>query len=208
MTTHPSHRDPSPTSPSRPRSESPSRPAAIAVSVYPARLEQLDEIADVLARSFHPRVGVQGLVWPLLRWSIREDSRRRLQGGNPHYCCLGAWVRERLVGTLEIGLRRTSSSLLGDRQRHPYIANLAVLPHWRRQGVASQLLVGAEAVAIGWGGECIYLHVLDSNGSARSLYTRAGYSTLGRQPNPWTALGMSPQLLLYKSLKPPKSPSG
>ena len=177
------------------------------ILVYPASLTDLDTIADVLALSFHPRVGLQGLVWPVLRVGIREDIRRRLLGKNSKYCCLGAWSNDELVGTLEIGMRRTSgasrpnSPSQGEKARSPYIANLAVLPHWRRKGIATQLLSGAEGVASSWGSERIFLHVLETNQAARKLYLNAGYRIQRRSASAWQYLGAAQEILLYKSIK-------
>lgn len=178
------------------------------IEVCPASLSDLENLSDVLALTFHPRVGLQALVWPVVRLGIREDIKHRLQGNSRNYCCLGAWVGDRLVGTLEIGMRRTSGHPeLFDRQsqRAPYIANLAVLPHWRRKGVASRLLVGAEGVAASWGGGRIYLHVMETNKAARRLYAGAGYLTQGHRDTPWVYFGAPRQLLLYKTLAPSTS---
>lgn len=206
MTVHPGNRD-------RILTRSDSQPEVL---VYPASLENLDALADVLALSFHPRVGLQGLVWPVLRLGIREDIRRRLLGKNPKYCCLGAWCNDELVGTLEIGMRRTSSSSqlsnfsqpsnspqpknLTDKPRSPYIANLAVLPELRRKGIASKLLSGAEGIAATWGSDRIFLHVLETNKAAQRLYLNAGYRIQGRSATAWNYFGTPREILLYKSL--------
>ena len=193
MTVHPGNRD-------RTFTRSDSQPEIL---VYPASVNDLDTLADVLALSFHPRIGLQGLVWPVLRLGIREDIRRRLLGKNPKYCCLGAWIEDELVGTLEIGLRRTSTSrqnYAAEKGRSPYIANLAVLPDWRRQGIASKLLLGAEGVAASWGSDRIFLHVLETNKAAQRLYLNAGYRIQGRSATAWNYLGAAREILLYKSL--------
>lgn len=187
------------TSSNRDRLLSQSRPNAEFL-VHPATMADLEDLSDVLALSFHPRVGMQALVWPVIRFGIREDMKGRLQGKSPKYCCLGAWVNSDLVGTLEVGMRRTSGNPLSTEPRSPYIANLAVLPHWRRQGVATRLLSGAEAVATSWGGSQIYLHVLESNPAAHQLYLNAGYRIKARQDTPWKLLGAARQILLYKPL--------
>ncbi|MEM9537122.1 MAG: GNAT family N-acetyltransferase [Cyanobacteria bacterium P01_E01_bin.45] len=194
MTVHPGNRD-------RILTRSDSQPDIL---VYPVSLEELDTLADVLALSFHPRVGLQGLVWPVLRLGIREDIRRRLLGKNPKYCCLGAWSNDELVGTLEIGMRRTSSpsqaNYSTDKTRSPYIANLAVLPDWRRKGIASKLLLGAEGIAATWGSDRIFLHVLETNKAAQRLYLNAGYRMQGRSATAWNYFGTPREILLYKSL--------
>ena len=170
-----------------------------AIAISAAAASHLDEIADVLALSFHPREGAQAWVWPILRWTIYEDVKLRLKANKPDYCCLGAWADGRLVGVLEVGMRRTSGGLSGDRDRYPYLANLAVLPGWRRQGIAARLLSGAEALALTWGSDRLFLHVLESNGVARRLYERSGFQLRGRQGG-WWPLGAARQLLLTKAL--------
>ncbi|MGK7910287.1 MAG: GNAT family N-acetyltransferase [Synechococcus sp.] len=193
MTVHPGNRD-------RTFPRSNSQPEVL---VYPASIDDLDTLADVLALSFHPRVGLQRFVWPVLRLGIREDIRRRLLGNNPKYCCLGAWCNDELAGTLEIGMRRTTSATqpsTADTTRAPYIANLAVLPDWRRKGVATKLLLGAEGVAATWGSARIFLHVLESNKAAQRLYLNAGFSMQGRSATAWNYLGAPREILLYKSL--------
>lgn len=195
MTVHPGNRDRT-----FPRSDSQSE-----ILVYPASLNDLDKLTDVIALSFHPRVGLQGLVWPILRLGIREDIRRRLLGKNPKYCCLGAWCNDVLVGTLEIGLRRTTNSAQpnhsASKTRSPYIANLAVLPGWRRKGIASKLLSGAEGVASTWGSDRIFLHVLETNKAAQRLYLNAGYRIQRHSATAWNYFGTPREILLYKSLK-------
>ncbi len=168
------------------------------VLVHPASLSHLNELAYVLTMAFHPPVGAQGLVWPILKFGIQEDLRRRLGQTATLYCCLGAWSKAGLVGTLEIGLRQTSAH---DASQTPYIANLAVLNEWRRQGVGRQLITMAEAVAASWNYHEVYLHVLAGNTAARRLYQSLNYRVQRVQPVPWWAVGAEQQLLLTKNLK-------
>jgi ribosomal-protein-alanine N-acetyltransferase len=61
------------------------------------------------------------------------------------------------------------------------VANLAVAPEMRRQGIASLLLDQAIADATRSGVAAIYLEVRDSNSGARSLYSSRGFAEVGRR---------------------------
>ncbi|MEO0854625.1 MAG: GNAT family N-acetyltransferase, partial [Cyanobacteria bacterium J06648_11] len=125
--------------------------------------------------------------------------KRRMQRGASQYRCLGAWQNARLIGTVEIGLRRAIGG--NSDRRYPYIANLAVLSQHRRCGVARQLLSAAEDVARTWGCLQIYLHVMEDNRPARMLYHQLGYRLWRSRRTMWTALGCPRQLLLCKQLE-------
>lgn len=169
-----------------------------AISVYPARSIHIEELSDVLTRVFHPTAGVGVVILPFVRAGVREDLKRRMQRSAAQYRCLGAWQNARLIGTVEIGLRR---ALGGDSdRRYPYIANLAVLPQHRHCGAARQLLTTAENVVRTWGCPQIYLHVMEDNRPARMLYHRLGYRLWRSRRTIWTALGCPRQLLLCKQL--------
>lgn len=165
--------------------------------VYPATLRDVEALAHVLTHAFHPPIGIQGWFFPLLKLMIAQDIQQRLQAQSCHYCCLGAWVGSELVGTLEVSLRS-----LRERHRQPYISNLAVLPMWRRRGIAQKLLLGAEGIVQVWGYQRIHLHVMESNQPARNLYQQLNYRLLQVTPDPWCWLGFPKQLLLQKQIHP------
>lgn len=169
--------------------------------ICPGTLTDVDSVADVLARSFHPPEGLEQLLFPFRRFTIAEDLKQRFRERKPHYCCLVAWIGTQAVGTLEISLRRLPHLPGRARhQKHPYISNLAVHPTWRRRGIARQLLIGAEGVVQTWGYSVVHLHVLESNRPARALYRYLHYLELYTTSDPWSWLGFPKQLLLYKQL--------
>ncbi len=61
------------------------------------------------------------------------------------------------------------------------IANLAVTPSTRGQGVGAQLLDAALSEGIGRGAAMTYLEVRESNTAARYLYRSRGFAELGRR---------------------------
>lgn len=93
----------------------------------------------------------------------------------------------------------------GSHDKYPrkylYISNLAVSPVYRRQGIARKLLLSCEPLALQWGYQEIYLHVLDDNEHAKQLYLKLNYNIdrVEAHRNRW--LWPRPKcLLLRKSL--------
>jgi [ribosomal protein S18]-alanine N-acetyltransferase len=62
------------------------------------------------------------------------------------------------------------------------VANLAVAPDRRRQGIGQHLLDAAMVEAIGAGARSLYLEVRESNRAARALYGGRGFRAVGRRP--------------------------
>lgn len=60
------------------------------------------------------------------------------------------------------------------------LANLAVLPEFRRRGVGSQLLAGLSEIAESLGCSRMSLYVRQSNTGAADLYRLFGFAVLGR----------------------------
>ncbi|MBD2189301.1 GNAT family N-acetyltransferase [Pseudanabaena mucicola] len=148
------------------------------------------------------------LAYPLLRYGIMLDLNSRLGDKVPCYACLVATNpvnKSQAIATLEICMRyvpvKTKRDFWSgrDMQQHPYIYNLAVHPQWRRQGVAQQLLLSAEQTVRQWGFGRLYMHVLEDNHPARSLYHRIGYRLHSHEGivNYWL-LGQPRRLLLQK----------
>lgn len=190
--------------------------------VRPAKLDDVAGVADILADSFHSREGVLGWLYPIVRLGIYEDIRNHLYSASPHHVCLVAvgmaakttptndsyTINNALVGTVEMTVRSMASgsgnhytNLYRSVHRYPYLSNLAVHSQHRRQGVAAQLLLNCERVALSWGFKDLYLHVLENNYQARQLYFKLGYQ-LDRSDNSWSALLLKRprQLLLRKRL--------
>lgn len=181
-------------------------------SVRAAQLIDLAGLTDILADSFHSRTGLRDWLYPLLRLGIYEDLKNRLRSATPDYVCLVA-VRapsetepsaansaEDLIGTVEMALRPFHLFQF-HQNKHLYLSNLAVRAEYRRQGVAYNLLVACESIALSWGFQDIYLHVLENNYQARRLYLKTGYKLQQADPS-WSAwlLRQPRRLLLHKHL--------
>ncbi len=182
------------------------------IKIRRAELGDLRELSELLALSFHATEGRSPWFYPLLKFSIQEDLRLRFKHPPAEYVCwvaVTASVPEAILGTIELSIRPQNSCawsgipgiLLNHQSRAPYISNLAVLEHCRRQGVASQLLESCKQTALQWGHKEIFLHVLESNQAARKLYANAGYYL--QRPDPsWESwlFQQSQRLLLRRPL--------
>lgn len=199
------------------------------ILVRTVRKQDLGTLTDILASSFHRQEQV-GWLYSLLRAGIYEDLRMRIQTRNQHYVCLVAVQQrddsemaqaaqvqrslhlalpavqsmaisgDRPVGTVEIAVKMPPP-WQSPHRRYLYISNLAVHADYRRQGVARQLLQTCERVAIDWGFQDLYLHVMENNSQARRLYMRAGYRLMRVESSITSVLlGRPQQLFMHKSL--------
>jgi ribosomal-protein-alanine N-acetyltransferase len=81
-----------------------------------------------------------------------------------------------------------------------YVQTLEVLPEYRGQGIAAELLRRGEHSAHAAGAAQVTLHVDENNAAAIHLYEKAGYIGMGRVAN-YYATG-SAALVYGKPLKP------
>lgn len=167
----------------------------------------LNDVAQIIAESFHSRHGIWGWTFPLLRLGIYEDLRHRLASSAPNHICLVAVDASNqgnlnLVATVELNVRLGDTwTYTGTRKSFAYLSNLAVHPHYRRQGAARALLNSCEKVTKEWGFKDLYLHVLENNHQARQLYFKLGYRIHQIDSN-WNTFFFrrSRQILLYKHI--------
>jgi ribosomal protein S18 acetylase RimI-like enzyme len=150
------------------------------------------------------------LVFPLLRYGIILDLGSRFDEKTPFYTCIVATHKtnqSQAIASLEICMRHVPTKphpefwLVRETQQYPYIFNLAVHPQWRRRGAAKQLLIAAEKIVKQWGFSRMYMHVLEDNQPARSLYDRLGYRLHSHEGNvSYWLLGRPRRFLLQKKL--------
>jgi ribosomal protein S18 acetylase RimI-like enzyme len=176
---------------------------SLSCRVRPAGIADLQQVAEVLASSFYPPLGWQRWLYPLLRFSIYEDLKQRLQSEHPHYQCLTAIAPDRqnhrylVVGTVEIAYRQPTLWAF-NRPQQVYLSNLAVQAGCRRRGVARKLLEAAEQLSLAWGFRELYLHVMADNTQARLLYKTMGYQLHQVEPTVLSMLNLQPSRLLLK----------
>lgn len=81
------------------------------------------------------------------------------------------------------------------------VDNIAVLPAYRRRGVAEALLADALAKARESGLAHIYLEVRASNAPARALYEKHGFREVGRRSNYYEKPREDAILMTFSSLE-------
>lgn len=177
------------------------------LSIRNATINDINELGDILTQSFHNPIGITLYLYPVIKLGICKDLRTRFRSSNPNYISLVAIKssnqsskkQEKIVGTVEISLRHIWGTNLG--KKHPYISNLAVNPSFRRQGIASELLLKCEQIAYSWGYDTINLHVLENNNQAQQLYLENGYQIKQIESSFWNWFRRKPRrLFLQKSL--------
>jgi ribosomal-protein-alanine N-acetyltransferase len=86
-----------------------------------------------------------------------------------------------------------------------HINNLAVLPAWRRRGVATELLRHAHELAVLGGARRATLEVRASNLAARQLYERLGFRPAGLRRGYYTNPAED-AVILWRDLVPASPP--
>lgn len=183
---------------------------SFSISIRVARQDDLVNLTELIAASFHDRKGAAGFFFPILRMGIYEDLRYRLKSPSANGVCLVAAISRgagskpysEVAGTVELTFRSNHPFQLCP-SHYPYLSNLAVCSRYRRRGIAQKLLSACELMVRERGFEDLYLHVLEDNNSARQLYFKAGYSLKQMELLWYTRLFNQPgRLLLHKQILP------
>jgi ribosomal protein S18 acetylase RimI-like enzyme len=178
---------------------------AIAYEIKIAKASDIPQLVEVLMNSFYPPQRLSRWVAPLMRLGLYEDLKIRLTSQTKRYFCWVAMPMDaanpEVLGTVELSLRQCQPWRPFCRRR-AYIANLAVNPTSRRQGIAKKLLEQCETVALQWGYSTLYLHVAIDNPAAICLYQQLGYRFAQLRLKPgWLSWLPQKRYLLVKYLK-------
>lgn len=161
-----------------------SPPPQTPITIRPALHQDVGDLTDLLARSFHHPGGWFGWLYPLLRAGIYEDLSHRLRHPSDHYACLTA------VDSAAVG----SAALHGERRDFPQRSPVSPTPSAlctvetitrllngdRPRLPGSPPLIGTVEIAakspfpFGWG-DPTYLYV--SNLAIDDDYRRQGIAT-------------------------------
>jgi len=153
------------------------------LETYRACVRQIDRALSSLLPDFLCRAAViptEDAHLPALAEIERQcfslpasEARLREKFELAHCHMLSALVDNNVVGF--IGVDEISGEA--------FVDDLAVLPEYRRQGIASALLARAETGAILRGCEKIHLECREGNAAALRLYEMRGYQRVGRRKN-------------------------
>ena len=121
-------------------------------------IEQLDSIVEIEKQCFSVP-----WTWQQLKSQLKDDSHEFI-------CALDG---ERVTGY--VGMMYVLDE--------GYISNVAVSPDYRRQGIADALIDGLVSRCISLKLAFVTLEVRESNAPAIALYTKHGFSPVGRRKN-------------------------
>lgn len=110
-------------------------------------------------------------------------------------------ARSRIIATASLSLTadgRERFSTLQPPDDQALLANIAVDPTFRRQGVASHLLRVCETLTSAAGVQSLYLHVRLADDGARALYAARGFTQVGRDSVLVSLRGRMPRALMCK----------
>ena len=178
-----------------------------------ASINDISQISELLTLSFNNFNDFTYWIYPLFKLGVCQDLRGRLQSPDnpetkPNSCCLvavsiskiGKEIQQSVVGTAELSF--PSTSCWYSNKKYAYISNLAVNKNYRRQGIASKLLLQCELIAQQKSFAQIYLHVLTNNKIGQQLYLKNGYDIKQVETNLYSLFVTSKRrLLLAKTLK-------
>ncbi len=158
--------------------------------------KDVSELANTILTCFYDLPPILSWINPLLKITLSEDFRYRLNNSPLLYCCLVATKSSEIAGTVEVSLQKPwwsnpsvpwqmfhPQSPSSVATQFPYISNLAVKNSYRRQGIATKLLTQCEHISRNWGYQEIRLHVLADNHSAQKLYLSRGYKFIPEAPS-------------------------
>ncbi|MCS7030439.1 MAG: GNAT family N-acetyltransferase [Gloeomargarita sp. SKYG116] len=164
------------------------------MATRPLGLQDIGPLAQLLAECFPPPIYLGGWCIPLWQRTIAQDIKQRLERDGDKILWLGSWRESVLVGAVELSQRQWL------HVQYIYLANLAVAPAYRRQGIGRELLQVAEQAVQAWPQEHLYLHVMEDNWAARRLYEQLGYRVQRWEWTWRTWLGGPRRLLLAKTV--------
>jgi ribosomal-protein-alanine N-acetyltransferase len=130
------------------------------------------EYRELVALDIPALVGIERDVFPESPWSAAQ-FREELSGVPKTRRYLVAHEKGVIVGYAGI-------ALAGDVAD---IHNIAVIPSYRKQGIASHLLDELESWAITRGVTALMLEIREGNSEAFPLYEKRGYKVISRRDN-------------------------
>ncbi len=147
------------------------------MNIRPMTIDDLAQVVAIDQVSF-------SLPWPerSFRFEITDNPASR------------TWVAEingRIVGMLVVWL-------LVDEA---HVATIATHPEFRRQGIASRLLIHALQMMQGEGAATSVLEVRESNLAAQEMYRKFGYEESGRRPHYYKDNGEDAILMMLTKLE-------
>lgn len=130
------------------------------------------EIRDMAAIDIPALVGLEKEIFPESPWSAFQ-FREELAGAPRTRKYLVASEAGRVIGYGGIALAGEVAD----------IHTIAVIPEYRKRGLATEILSQLEAWGIAKGAAALMLEMREGNQAALSLYEKRGYSVISRRNN-------------------------
>jgi ribosomal-protein-alanine N-acetyltransferase len=130
------------------------------------------EYRELVALDIPALVGIERDVFPESPWSAAQ-FQEELSGVPKTRRYLVAHEKGVIVGYAGIAHAGDISD----------IHNIAVIPSYRKQGIASHLLDELESWAIAKGATAVMLEIREGNSEAFPLYEKRGYKVISRRDN-------------------------
>lgn len=163
--------------------------------------EEMDEVAEIQASAFHsPSPIWDSFVYKIFKAEVLSALLYRIRHSPPdRYACL---VAEPDYHTVESGMHGMSENKLAGvvdatafadkdilchlegAEEYLYVSGIAVSANYRRRKVATVLLKACDFLAYLWGFDYLVLRAYEDDVGARTLYARAGYKVVYKDP-PW-----------------------
>lgn len=133
------------------------------ITLHTAKLADMAEVSHLLVESFFEGFAENPLFHGMM--TKREFDRLTEHHGGDRHVQVLARDEGLAVGFVDL-----------EYKGRAYVSDLAVLPSYRRQGVATELMGYCEARAREWGCHDVFLKVEPSNDAALAMYSKLGYS--------------------------------
>ncbi|KAL2629779.1 hypothetical protein R1flu_014465 [Riccia fluitans] len=165
-------------------------------------LQELMQVADIQTDAFHtPAAAFDDLFYKLFHAEVLSSLQYKARHSpRDRYSCLLAekdpsqpgYIEDLLndeneqvvVGVVDVTALVESNilALLPGAYEYLYVSGMAVDAAYRRRCVATLLLEACVARASEWGFKYLVLHAYEDDVGARTLYSRAGFRTVGGDP--------------------------
>ncbi|KAL3687951.1 hypothetical protein R1sor_014260 [Riccia sorocarpa] len=165
-------------------------------------LQELVRVADIQTDAFHTTVAAfDDLFYKLFHAEVLSSLQYKARhSARDRYSCLLAEKdpsqpdyiedflkdenEQMIVGAVDVTAMGDSNivALLPGAYEYLYVSGMAVDDAYRRRSVATLLLEACVARASEWGFKYLVLHAYEDDVGARTLYSRAGFRTVGGDP--------------------------
>ena len=171
----------------------PTLPLSPSLSLHPAKYTDLPKVSPLLIESFYDNPSALLIPYHNLSELDRLQTTFPYSPLARHAMYVAKHEIDGIVGFIDVSYRYAMDDVLlddvGRKEKTPYmthsafapvptgpyISDLCVSPHHRRQGIGSALISICESTAWQWGTDVVYLRVKTDNEGGCRVYGEAGW---------------------------------